>query len=97
MQVDFRQKLKSDRRQMKRKRRSALRKRKTRMRRKRRGLEDVILVDSMAEKDSDEEANVYEIFDAIDIRMSMRDSDEEPLKIGYDMVDFDGQKATLKM
>ena len=67
------------------------------MRRKRRGLEDVILVDSRAEKDSDEEANVYEIFDSIDIRMSSRDSDMDPMKIGYDMVDFDGQKATLQM
>ena len=82
---------------MKRKRRSALRKRKRRMRRKQRGLEDVILVDSRAEKDSDEEANVYEIFDSIDIRMSSRDSDMDPMKIGYDMVDFDGQKATLQM
>ena len=67
------------------------------MRRKQRGLEDVILVDSRAEKDSDEEANVYEIFDSIDIRMSSRDSDMDPMKIGYDMVDFDGQKATLQM
>ena len=38
-------------------------------------------------------ADVYEIFDAIDIRLSQTNDDDEPIKVDYEMVDFDGQIA----
>jgi len=48
-------------------------------------------------KDIDNSAAIYEVFDAIEIRLSNSHSDDEPVQIDYDMTDFDGQFAKLTM
>ena len=88
--INFTRRLRSTKREMRKKRKAAIRKQRRADRkaaRRSRKLEDVALYDF---EDPEEGAVVYQVYDAIDIRLSRTDSDDEPVQVDYDFIEFDG-------
>ena len=75
---------------MRKKRKAAIRKQRRADRkeaRKSRKLEDVALYDYEV---PEEGAAVYQVYNAIDIRLSNTDTDDEPIHVDYELIEFDG-------
>lgn len=107
VEIDFQNELKTTERDMSRKRKSAVKKnngnkggsksssKSSKSQGKNgRKLEDMLLFES---EDIENTAAMYEVYDSIEIRLSKSFTDEEPMKVDYEMVNFDGQHAKLQM